>query len=294
MLAAGVSTTFGDAAPARDIAAALLDATLELEAAPAEPGLRRAALELLADALYRAAPEPLIEKLRRAAVPAAEPGPVRLPMASPSRAGQELGPWLRSLLRGEPTEPPGAELGGAAHLFRRDPDAAWAEWRASLAGGLEAGPAGPGTWDAADPRHGSVAPATSALLIGLAFGLLGMSPDAGVGRIRLAPRFPSHLLRFAVSGVPLGAAKLEMLYERDGGGHRFTLTPTRAAVPPTVVFEPGVPGGVRAVRIDGEAAELECREERGRTVVPAQLSLDGARSVEVLSGEGSQSVSTTM
>lgn len=195
--------------------------------------------------------------------------------------------WLRSLLDGEPGRPPRAPSPdeepalNLPWLFRVDPDAAWARWRGLVAQGLGNGPDGAGTWDALDEHALVLHPRTSSLLSAIAFGLLGLSSDAPAGRLRLAPHIPSHLTRFRVGGLTLGTVRLAMRYERDGRLRRFTLEPEHAHVPPMVVFEPAVEGRVQEVRVDGSVADLDLRAVDGRTVVPVQLPVDGARTVEI-------------
>jgi len=190
---------------------------------------------------------------------------------------------------GEPTPPPPVDpwadedaLYTLPSLFRSDPEEAWRRWRNTVLAGLESGPAGPGSWDASDRDDGLVAPVTSSLLCALAYGLWGLAADAPAGRVRIAPRLPSHLTRLRVEGVRVGSARLAVTYERDGPAHRYTLEPMRASVPPIVVFEPAIPGTVTQVRIDGEAADLEAKTSARWTVVPVQLPVDGARVIEIL------------
>jgi hypothetical protein len=194
--------------------------------------------------------------------------------------------WLDRLVAGQPSGPaptshrPAVEaLRRATAAFRTDPEVAWLEWRNALGGGLVEGPAGPATWDD-DARD----PLTAELLLGLVHGLLGIAPDAPSGRLRIAPRMPRHLTRFEVHGVTLGDASMALRYTRAGATRTFELEPELAAVPPLIVLEPSVPGPVSEVRIDGAPASLDVRREGARSVVPVQLPLDGARSVEITSG----------
>ena len=116
--------------------------------------LRGLAARTLADGLRFAAPEKLIEELRRAGpAPDTAPAPAglsgggrRLPMAgeAPSEAA-----WLAGVLRGDPPSVPAPgtaatddALRRACAGFRSGPDAAWQLWRNALALGLRSGPAG--------------------------------------------------------------------------------------------------------------------------------------------------------
>jgi hypothetical protein len=242
----------------------------------------------------RPAPERGVRSLPMAGRPLAPPIPQDV---HPELDAEVEARWLARLLKGDPDvappptgDPTTSDLRRAAAAFVSDPDAAWALWRQALAAGIEAGPAGPYSWDAR-PVSGSrgAGSATAELLLALAHGLLGTAPDAPVGRLRLAPRLPAHVRTFRVRGIPLGEARLTMSYERVGATHRFTLTPEIASVPPLIVFEPAVPGEVVATRVDGVTASLDARPgapQRGsggalRTVVPVQFPLDDVRSVEI-------------
>ncbi len=266
---------------------------------------RALAARVLADGLRYAAPESQIAELRAYATsahqddsrkPPRPPSTGRsLPMAggkggsTPSLAYAQ---WLQDLLSGDPQPAPsksgdvGSELRTATGLFRSDPDRAWALWRDVLSRGLEHGPAGIGTWDSSAGSEIPDEPAVTAeLLLALTQGLLGLAPDAPVGRIRIAPRIPTHLTRFAVSGIPIGEARLRLDYERSGPVCRYTVTPEVAPVPPLLVFEPSVKGEVASARVDGDSADLQLRFDGSRTVVPVQLPLDGPRMLEVLLAE---------
>jgi len=140
--------------------------------------------------------------------------------------------------------------------------------------GLAGGPEGPATWGSS----------TADLLLALVHGLLGLEHDAPVGRLRIAPRLPSHLTSFAVRGIALGDSSLRLEYERDASTHHFELTPEFASVPPLIVFEPTVAGTVREVRVDGALADLSLRIHGDFCVVPVQLPLDGARSLDIVTG----------
>lgn len=180
--------------------------------------------------------------------------------------------WWDGLLDGAPPILPDS--------FLKEPDAAWIAWRQLLAGGLEGEPpdAGPTLWDS--PGSGETS-RTAELLLALAVGLLGLQPDAAVGRLTMAPRLPSHLTRFEAVGIPLGSSALRLLYVKEAGRLRYEIVPEVATVPPLLVFEPSVAGTVSRVLVDGEAADLDVRREGGRSVIPVQLPLDQARVVEI-------------
>lgn len=214
--------------------------------------------------------------------------------AEPDPDAPDPAGWWRAVISGEP-RPPVPTTGSAATVrarragagFRTDPETAWAEWRALL--GQPFGDDGPtALWDDPDEPAGGSGTAqgslTAELLLALVSGLLGVEADAPAGRIRIAPRIPSHLTRLAVGGIRVGACAIGVRYDRSDGIHRFELEPESARVPPLVVLEPAVPGRVSAVRIDGDAAALDPRPSGNRTVVPVQLPLDAVRRLEIETG----------
>lgn len=304
LLAGRLAAVLGDSGDASRCAAAFLASD---DAARSE--LRALAAQVLADGLRYAAPESQIAELRACATlreqdessKRSRPPPRgrSLPMAGstgralPMAGGGSTPPLpyalsLQGLLAGDPQPASsksgdiGSELRTATGLFASDPDRAWALWRSVLSMGLEHGPAGIGTWDSgAEGETPDEALATVDLLLALSQGLLGLAPDAPVGRIRMAPRIPTHLTHFAVSGIPIGGARLRLDYERDGAVCRYTVTPEVAPVPPLLVFEPSVTGEVASTRVDGDPADLQLRSQGSRTVVPVQLPLDGPRVLEV-------------
>lgn len=308
LLAARLSSTLGRTHSAAEIAADLL-----APSGPQTGDLLPLAADSLADALqFGATPEVLAALRRVAATPTASlgvaPAPTTAPdVASPApravalpmaRGGSTRAAWLRSVLRGDPDSPPlvadvpSSRARQAAAAFRVDPDRAWADWRALLDEGLAGGPTGPATWDDwarasvyADTDPGADrSSATAELILAFAHGMLGLAPDAPVGRLRLAPRMPRHLTSFSTTGIPIGDGSIRMRYERDERELRFTLEPERIGVPPLLVFEPSVAGEVEAVSLDGSRVELDLRPKGGRTVVPIQLPLEGRRALSITVG----------
>ena len=292
LLAASFASVFGDAAAATRLAREWL--TPDHDPGQHTDPLFSLALRSLADALRYAAPESTIAAIRAAAGATAKssrPPGKNLPMVGQSqsgpvdRAGTSRAEWITALIGGEPILPIPVDAGREVSeirrvtaAFRTDPDAAWSEWRVRLAAGLEGGPSGAGSWDASTVDAEST---TAELLLALTHGLLGLQRDAPVGRIRIAPRLPSHLLRFAARGIRLGDASLKFSYERFDSTHRFTLETEVAAVPPLAVFEPALRGGIVSVRVDGQAAELDTRPIGTLTSVQLQLPVDGVRVIEI-------------
>jgi len=314
LLSARFASTFGDASRALHVTRTLFEKTEDARRPSRSPGgrptgasaLTRVAARHLAEALHHSAHPDTITTLRDlAAHPsdaqrsrnAARAGVERrLPMLGPRRGegdgaqapGEVSEPtarWIEGLLRGDPEAPPPtagrAKVRAAREAcaaFRTDPDRAWAAWRGLLSGASQGGV----TTTIWDPDAGSPDESlTAELILGLAHGLLGVAPDAPTGRIRIAPRLPSHLDSFGVDGIRVGDATLGMRYHRVSSRHRFELVPETVPVPPFVVFEPSVPGAIGAVRIDDGPAKLEPRREGARSIVSVQLSLDGTRRIEI-------------
>ena len=269
LIAARYAMAFGDASPALKYARAWLATGAPAGGSSALGSTLEAMVpQALADALRHSAPAATIEELRKLRRPTGRKLPV---IGNPGGAPPGMG------------IPEGDVGDNAGNIFRTDPDAAWIEWRNALSHGLAGGPAGPGSWDSVDVAvEGVPGTATAGILLTLTRGLLGLDPDAPVGRIRIAPRLPSHLTRFSARGITVGDASLSLEYERSGAIYRFTLLPEIAAVPPLVVFEPAVHGRIREVRIDGEIADLESHSAGPMTVAPVQIPLDAPRTIELV------------
>lgn len=111
-------------------------------------------------------------------------------------------------------------------------------------------------------------------------GTLGARPDAGFGRLRLAPGVPSHWSRLDVRNLPMADTRVALGYRREGQLHTFTLRQTGGAVPANLVFEPRVPGAeLVSARVDGEPAELDVFRRRGWVGTRLQFPLDPERRV---------------
>ncbi len=279
-------------------------ATWLLQTKERQPDDARIALacERVADALYHGAAPSLLQRLRanpRHSTPHHTGSGTTLPVVGSPALAPGATTWLRSVLEGrpiaEPDEP--AALRGvrhAAHLFTSDPDAAWAWWRECLAEGLrgESGN-GPAAWvslsdtDSSDTSDSSDTGADphrleAEMIVALCSGMLGISPDAPTGRLRLAPALPGHHRRFAVKDIPLGEARVNVRYERDGDLSRFDLEQSHGGVPAHVVFEPSFRGKPKEVRLDGRLVDLPLRAGRRRSRLSVQFPLDGSRTVEVV------------
>lgn len=291
LLAARFASVLGDTGPAARIAD-----HWGRHGPPAGHPLIGLAARSLAEALDHVSHPGLIAELRAMGATRQPParGERRLPTVGGAGATEvDDERWWQSLLSEDPAPPVAShgrravvEAREACARFVTDPDGAWTTWRQLLSSAPEGGRATTTLWDPLpDSDPGATnrgAPSLAAeLLLAVVHGLLGIRADAAVGRLRLAPRLPSHLRSFGVSGIPVGTSSLGMEYRRDDGLHTFELLPERAAVPPLLVFEPSVPGVVVEMRVDGETADLETVTAEGRTMVPVQLPVDRPRKLEI-------------
>lgn len=164
------------------------------------------------------------------------------------------------------------------------------EWTARIRNGIDPGPH-PAFSGIETPPPGSLPPPLSgaaspgeagAFLAAIAYGLLGLRPDAAYGRLRLAPALPTGWTRARAAGIRCGDATIAVGYRREGSRHTFSLEPTGGSLPVTLAFEPSVPAtGVAAAAVDGDPADLEAATREGRTRVQVQLALDHERTVTV-------------
>lgn len=291
LLAARFASVLGDTGPAARIAD-----HWGRHGPPEGHPLIGLAARSLAEALDHVSHPRLIAELRAMGATRQPParGERRLPTVGGAGATEvDDERWWQSLLSGDPAPPVAShgrravvEAREACARFVTDPDAAWTTWRQLVSSAPEGGRATTTLWDPLpDSDPGAMnrgAPSLAAeLLLAVVHGLLGIRADAAVGRLRLAPRLPSHVRSFGVSGIPVGTSSLGMEYRRDAGLHTFELLPERAAVPPLLIFEPSVPGVAEEMRVDGEPADLETVTAEGRTMVPVQLPVDRPRKLEI-------------
>ncbi|MDZ7780953.1 MAG: hypothetical protein U5R14_13620 [Gemmatimonadota bacterium] len=283
LLAGSIGLATGKSGRAVTCAERLLDPELP-PPAPHAPGaemLRRLARHRLADALRYAAPEEVLSRLREEPVAR---GGVGLPtVGTPPPNPPSLESWIRSLVRdmrgrAVDREDVGRALRAWADTYTNI-DAGWASWRSHVGEGLTNGHHGIAAWDGLD-RAGPPA-VTGLLLAGMAYGWLGSEPDAPVGRLRLAPRIPTHVTRFHVSGIPIGDARVALAYERTNGTYRFELEVERGRVPPLVAFEPTLGCRVERVRVDEAPADPEITLSGTGTTIRLQTPLDAKRRIEV-------------
>jgi len=222
-------------------------------------------------------------------LPMAGSGPPPVGRGSPARPSAA---WLRLVLTGPrfpfqpagtppPTPPDPAEARALLvwdGLAAGDPEA-WEGWRAAVAEGWAGTRIGAAAWD---PLNRPTPPAVTGLLMaGMVHGWLGVSPDAPMGRLRLAPLLPARIQGFAVRGVPVGDARAGLSFRRDGAEHGFRLEPEHGRVPPYVVFETRIAGRVERVWIDDQPADPEMIEGAQGTVVRLQTPLDAPRTIRI-------------
>jgi hypothetical protein len=93
--------------------------------------------------------------------------------------------------------------------------------------------------------------ATSMLVSPVAYGLLGFEPDAPAARARLAPQLPPQWGRTRVSGLKVGAARLDLTIEQEPGRRSLRLEPSGG--PLVLDLRPLPPPGARevSVTVDG-------------------------------------------
>ena len=289
LLAARLALTSDDASAARR------HAQLSLDRAWAPRGLSSDgmslwafALEALADALRYTETDDRIAELRTLAaeLPSRAANGMRLPMVADE--GPDPGGFLRSVLAGGLGHPPHTGIRRLDDILRtwsgfgEDADGAWGRWRETLSEGLVSGPSGPASWDEVDDLLAPGAPVAGAVLAAFAHGVLGYTPDAPSGRLRLAPRLPTHVRSLTVERLRLGSTFITLRYERSKTRHRFVLEPTSARVPPLLVFEPSIPGTRLSEALIGDArADLEATPEGERVRVRVQLPLEGPCTIDL-------------
>ncbi|MEX2466015.1 MAG: hypothetical protein WD995_03850 [Gemmatimonadota bacterium] len=271
------------------------DVLLAEAKAGADPALRRLARRTVADALRYAAPDDVLELLREGTERAPAPSGRRLPTIGHPVETDGTGSWLTSMLERKGTSAPAvtpavggrgpaeqalAEALRAWSDFASESSEAWAAWRMLVQQGITPGHHGGGSWDALLKPPA----VTGALLAAMAYGWLGTSPDAPVGRLSLAPRLPEHLRSFRVRGIPIGDSRVALSYERTEGAHGFTVDIERGRVPPVLVFEATVPGQVGRVMLDGTPVDPHISQGSRGSTVRLQIPLDAPHTIELERG----------
>lgn len=109
--------------------------------------------------------------------------------------------------------------------------------------------------------------------------MLGVGPDAGRGRLRLAPRLEPGSSR--LTGLRVGDATFAMRATVEAPGHiEIEVEQTSGPAPYRLILEPRASGRrLTAAMIDGKAADLDASAEEGGVRVRMQLVTDHARVV---------------
>ncbi len=103
-------------------------------------------------------------------------------------------------------------------------------------------------------------------------GLLGLDVSAGGRRLRVAPQLPADWPGAAARGLRVGAATVDVAFERAPGRFQIDVTARGAAVA-QLALAPALPldAHVRRVTRDGRALAFRTRREGDRQVVEAEL-----------------------
>lgn len=123
--------------------------------------------------------------------------------------------------------------------------------------------------------------AAADLVIHLAHSILGLEPDAPRHRLWLRLRPPTATASFAAGGIRVGDDIVSVAMEVEPGRLRVAIEQDAGAIPITALLEPFVPGRLLHARVDGTAADLGPRPSGPGTVLPVQLVLDHARTLEI-------------
>jgi hypothetical protein len=132
------------------------------------------------------------------------------------------------------------------------------------------------------PRLASGRPLDAArFVLATVHGLLGISPDAARHRVWVRPRAGLHAEGLDVRDIRVGDDVLNLRLELAGRRLRVTLEQEAGPIPITALLEPVVPGTVGRTAVDGVEAQLDVRPAPGGSMVPVQLVLDHARTLEI-------------
>lgn len=113
-------------------------------------------------------------------------------------------------------------------------------------------------------------------------GLLGVEPDAGVGRVHVGPCFPAAWTSFRADGLQVGDARLGVEMTREGPWTRLVLRQSAGGAPVTWIVEPRLVGaGLVRARVDGAPAEIDADQVDGRVRPRLQIPADRERVVEL-------------
>jgi hypothetical protein len=114
--------------------------------------------------------------------------------------------------------------------------------------------------------------------------LLGAAPDAARHRLWLRPRLPGpggDTDRLEARSILVGDDSVSLVLERNAETLIARVEQEAGPIPLTVLLELYVPGPLRRAVVDGRDAGLAPRPAGAGLVVPVQLVLDHARTVEL-------------
>ena len=142
-----------------------------------------------------------------------------------------------------------------------------------------------GAWrDSASGCPNSTAAAATAITP-LILGMLGVEPDAGYGRIRLAPQLPPEWEWMHLRNLKVGDALIDMEFRREGSTHEFAIEQTAGKFPLTVVFEPMILAReIATARVGDVPAGLDMFQRGDRVGVRLQFPLDHAHTIALEEG----------
>ncbi len=113
-------------------------------------------------------------------------------------------------------------------------------------------------------------------------GLLGVEPDASVGRVRVGPCFPAGWASFRADDLQVGDARLGVEMTREGPWTRLVLRQSAGGAPVTWIVEPRLVGrALVQARVDGAPAEIDAEQVDGRIRPRLQIPAERERTVEL-------------
>jgi hypothetical protein len=119
----------------------------------------------------------------------------------------------------------------------------------------------------------------------LILGMLGVEPDAGYGRVRIAPQLPPEWEWMNFRNLKVGDARLDMEFRREGSAHEFFIEQTAGKFPLTVVFEPMILAReISTARVGGVPAGLDMFQRGDRAGIRLQFPLDRAHTIALEEG----------
>lgn len=109
------------------------------------------------------------------------------------------------------------------------------------------------------------------------YAMLGVTPDAPRGRLRLRPCLPEWLSSLTIHNLQMGDALVWLRYEEDARGVTYVVEQIGGSIPVRLIFEPTFNQPINSVIIDGKPAELDVKIVDSRVIAPVQIMLDNER-----------------